>query len=212
MLGAVLTQRTSWTNVERALDRIEAAWGGDGLTSPEIVRAAGEEELAQLVRPAGHYTSKPRRLRLLAEFVLSAGGIDALRASPLPTEELSARLLHLWGIGPETADAILLYALGRPVFVADAYALRLASRWGLLSPTARYAEIQRLFMENLPHDAALFNEYHALIVTHGKTLCRPRPRCELCPLARPLHIATGQTWRCPVPGQMSAAGGLPTQV
>src|SRR5262249_34453714 len=107
------------------------------------------------------------------------------------------RLLNVWGVGPETADAILLYALGRPVFVADAYALRLASRCGLIEPGAGYYEVKALFVDNLPGDAALFNEYHALIVAHAKNLCRPRPLCERCPLARPLPLDEGQSWRCP---------------
>jgi endonuclease-3 related protein len=92
---------------------------------------------------------------------------------------------------------MLLYALGRPVFVADAYALRLASRWGLLPPDANYEQVQALFMDNLRRDAAFFNEYHALIVAHGKNLCRPRPLCDACPLSRPLPLEGGRTWSCP---------------
>lgn len=203
MLGAVLTQRTTWRNVDIALDNIERAWGERGLSDPQAILSASEEELVKLTRPTGHYKSKPRKLQALARFVLEHGGVQALIESPESTETLRARLLGIWGIGPETADAILLYALNRPMFVADAYALRLASRWGLLKPTAIYKEIQRLFMENLPHDVALFNEYHALIVTHGKELCRPYPLCEACPLNRilPLDVTPTEVnnWRCPWP-------------
>jgi endonuclease-3 related protein len=197
MLGAVLTQRTTWTNVERSLDNLMAAWGPAGLAEPEIIFNAPEEELVGLLRPTGHFLSKPRKLKFLAEFVLGGGGVEALARSREGTKGLRARLLGLWGIGPETADAILLYAFSRPVFVADAYALRLASRWGLLPPTARYGDIQKLFMDNLPHEVALFNEYHALIVAHGKQICRPRALCEVCPLNRSVRLEHAGYWSCP---------------
>ena len=196
-MGAVLTQRTTWTNVELALQNVLSLWGPEGLAKPEMVLDAPPETLAALLRPAGYHTAKPRKVRELARFVVAGGGIDALLLSTESTESLRERLLSVWGIGPETADAILLYALGRPVFVADAYALRLAARWGLLEPGASYSEVQALFMENLPMDAGLFNEFHALIVAHGKTLCRPRPRCQVCPLAEPLSLDNGTTWQCP---------------
>jgi endonuclease-3 related protein len=203
MLGAVLTQRTTWRNVDLALSNIERAWGERGLSEPDAVLTASQEELVELTRPTGHYRSKPRKLQALARFVVEYGGVQALIASSEATETLREQLLGIWGIGPETADAILLYALNRPMFVADAYALRLASRWGLLRPNATYTEIQTLFMENLPHDVALFNEYHALIVTHGKELCRPRPLCEACPLNRSLRLDVtlmeANNWRCPWP-------------
>jgi endonuclease-3 related protein len=153
-----------------------------------------------MLRPAGHFNRKPRTLKLLARLVAELGGADAIATSDEATAQVRARLLGVWGIGPETADAILLYALGRPVFVADAYALRLAVRWGLLSPTATYDELQRLFSDNLPQDRALFNEYHALIVEHGKQICRPLPLCDLCPLNKPLALDVPEataTWRCP---------------
>ena len=201
MLGAVLVQRTSWNNVEKSLDNIEAAWGLDGLADPEWVIDASESALAELVRPSGHYNSKPQKLKNLARYVENEGGTAALSASMRPTSDLRRELLAIWGIGPETADAVLLYALGRPIFVADAYAQRLASRWGLLSPTANYNEIQAIFMDNLPHNLALFGEYHALIVEHGKEICRPQPHCEICPLNRPLSVGvkSGLTveWQCP---------------
>ena len=198
MLGAVLTQRTSWANVEAALNNISAAWGAAGLAQPERVLAAPDEELRELLRPVGHYRSKPQRVKNLARFVMEKSGVEDLVHSGEGTGSLRGQLLHVWGIGPETADAILLYGLGRPVFVADAYALRLASRWGLLPPRTSYHAIQRLFMDNLPHDVALFNEYHALIVAHGKEICRPRPLCPSCPLNRQIEdAASALTWRCP---------------
>lgn len=199
LLGAILTQHTSWTNVAQAFDRIEAAWGSEGLSRPEIILSAPLDTLTAAVRPAGFHTSKPQRLATLARFVMEHGGPEVMAASAEPTSDLRRALLALNGIGPETADAILLYALKRPVFIADAYAVRLASRWGLVPPTASYSTVQALFMDNLPHDPALFNEYHALIVTHSKAICRPRPLCQACPLNRPLSFGVEKpsAWNCP---------------
>jgi endonuclease-3 related protein len=199
LLGAILTQHTSWTNVAQAFNRIEAAWGLEGLSRPEVILSVPLDTLTAAVRPAGFHTSKPQRLVTLASFVMEHGGAEALAASGEPTTDLRRELLVLNGIGPETADAILLYALKRPMFIADAYAVRLASRWGLLPPTSSYAPTQALFMDNLPHDSALFNEFHALIVTHAKALCRPRPLCQACPLNRPLSFGPAMTaaWICP---------------
>ena len=199
MLGAVLTQHTSWTNVELALGNIQVVWGEEGLRRPEVLLAAPLDVLEAAVRPAGFYTQKPHRLQTLARFVVEKGGLEALKASGEETAVLRAELLGLKGIGPETADAILLYALNRPVFVADAYALRLCARWGLVEPKAGYYAVQKLFMDNLPHNADLFNEYHALIVSHAKTLCRPRPLCEACPLILPVPVGVEgmEGWTCP---------------
>ncbi|MDQ6693589.1 MAG: hypothetical protein M3014_04105 [Chloroflexota bacterium] len=198
MLGAVLTQRTTWRNVELALANLVAAWGEAALTDPACIVEADDDELISLLRPVGHYTTKPRKLRNLARFVISRGGVDRFAASDESDMAVRNALLDIWGVGPETADAILLYALDRPFFVADAYALRLGVRWGLLTPYASYATIQALFMDNLPHDLQLFNEYHALIVQHGKETCRPRPRCSACLLAEEYVLdRPGQTWCCP---------------
>src|SRR4051812_33890670 len=161
MLGAVLTQRTTWTNVELSLRNMVKQWGTESLRDPMIVLGTSDEELAAVLRPTGFFASKIKTLKNLAGYAVKKGGIEAFVRSPESTEEIRQELLGLWGIGPETADAILLYALGRPSFVADAYALRLASRWGLVRPNAGYDEVRALFMNNLPRDAALFNEYHA---------------------------------------------------
>jgi endonuclease-3 related protein len=200
MLGAVLVQRTTWRNADHAIANLQSALGPEGLSDPAALLAVLDGALIEMLRPAGHFNRKPRTLKLLARLVLELGGADAIATSDEATAQLRVRLLGVWGIGPETADAILLYALGRPVFVADAYALRLAMRWGLLSSTATYDEVQRLFANHVPRDAALSNEYHALIVEHGKQLCRPLPLCEICPLNKPVMLdvhETTATWRCP---------------
>ncbi|HEX8218362.1 MAG TPA: endonuclease [Chloroflexia bacterium] len=199
MLGAVLVQRTTWRNADRAMSNLASALGREALSDPAALLELPDARLAELLRPAGHFNRKPRTLKLLARLVHELGGVEALALSREPAGRLRARLLGTWGVGPETADAILLYALGRPVFVADAYALRLGVRWGLLAPNASYDEVQRTFSDNLLVDVALFNEYHALIVEHGKQLCRPAPLCELCPLSKPVVLNHEQeaTWRCP---------------
>jgi endonuclease-3 related protein len=207
MIGAVLTQHTTWSNVELALNNILSVWGPEGLSRPEMMLEAQTETLAALVRPAGFYTAKPLKLQNLARFVVERGGLEQFAASPESTENLRTELLGVWGIGPETADAILLYVLDRPVFVADAYAKRLGMRWGLLDAAAGYGAVQRLYMEHLPPDVEMFKEYHALIVAHGKDLCRPKPRCELCPLGRPVRLDNREgagaengevsSWECP---------------
>ena len=200
MLGAVLVQRTTWGNAARALANLRSALGLEGLSDPAALLGLPDDRLAEVLRPAGHFNRKPRTLKLLAGLVLELGGVEALALSNEPAARLRVKLLGTWGIGPETSDAILLYALGRPVFVADAYTLRLGTRWGLLAPNATYDEVQRTFRDNLPVEAALFNEYHALIVEHGKQICRPVPLCDLCPLSKPVALNTGEqgaAWRCP---------------
>ncbi|MBC7098645.1 endonuclease III domain-containing protein [Candidatus Bipolaricaulota bacterium] len=178
MVGAILTQATAWRNVERAIARLKGA----GLLSPEGLAALSEGDLAELIRPAGYFRQKARRLKGLVGLILSSGGMDGLLS--LPPGELRERLLALPGIGPETADSILLYAAGHPVFVVDAYTKRILHRLGLLpTESVPYHEVQRLFLENLPCDPDLFGEYHALLVRHGKQHCRARPRCLDCPLA-----------------------------
>lgn len=168
--GAVLTQNTSWRNVEPGLDSLRAA----GLLAAEAMLGCSERRLARLIRSCGYHNQKARKLRVLA------GWFAAARRGPPRREEL----LALWGVGPETADSILLYAYGVAVFVVDAYTVRLLGRLGWLRGAAGYAEVQRRFHDALPADAACFNEYHALIVRHAKEHCSARPLCPGCPLAR----------------------------
>lgn len=177
MVGAVLTQSVSWVNVERAINNLKAA----GALSPSALRQLPPEELARLIRPTAYYNAKAHKLRALAQFMGSAGD-DLQRLFSGDTSGLRDRLLGVYGIGEETADSILLYAAGRPVFVIDAYTRRILGRLGLAQPTAPYRELQRLFIDHLPADTALYNEYHALLVHLGKEVCRKVPLCPTCPL------------------------------
>jgi endonuclease-3 related protein len=177
MVGAVLTQNTSWRNVERAIAGLAEA----GLLDPKALLSADPQELARWLRPSGYFNVKARRLCSLCAWVVEHGGIERLRR--WPTERLRASLLAVHGIGPETADDILLYAFSRPVFVIDAYTRRLGGRLGLLDPDAHYEVVRLDFERALGPDAALFNEYHALIVAHAKHVCSVRPRCGTCVLA-----------------------------
>ena len=179
MVGAVLTQNTAWTNVEKAIENIRAA----GALTLEALANISVETLAEWIRPSGYYNLKAKRLKALILFLHDTYGGDLKKMAQTPIPLLRKHLLNVHGIGEETADSILLYALDKPVFVVDAYTRRILSRHRMIEPKATYGEIQRLFMEHLPEDAALFNEYHALIVETGKTFCRKTPRCAGCPLA-----------------------------
>lgn len=181
MVGAILTQNTAWRNVERALADLKRANALD----PARMRALRMDRLARLIRPAGFYRAKSKRLKALVEFLFREYDGDAARMVGGDLSQQRTRLLALDGIGPETADAILLYAAEQPIFVVDAYTRRILARLGLARANAGYDELQQLFMQHLPHEVALFNEYHALLDTLGKTTCLKRqPRCSACPLDR----------------------------
>jgi len=178
IVGAILTQNTNWANVEKAIANLRAR----GLLEPGAMHSLERSELARLIRPAGYYNIKARRLCAFLDWLFDryTGDLDAL--SGVPTDSLRQQLLSITGIGPETADSILLYALDRPVFVVDAYTARIASRHGLIEPPFDYHQLQDLFHSHLRPDVRLFNEYHALLVRLGKEYCRPRPSCKGCPL------------------------------
>ena len=176
MIGAVLTQNTAWSNVERAIDNLKTA----DLLSPQRLLAITESELAGLIRPAGYFNVKARRLINLCLFLQESDGVVGLTG--LPTEQLRPALLAVHGVGPETADDILLYAFDRPVFVIDAYTRRLFSRLGMIAGNEPYETLRQGFETQLGQDSNLFNEFHALIVRHAKLTCASRPRCNDCPL------------------------------
>jgi endonuclease-3 related protein len=179
MLGAILTQNTAWGNVERAIDNLKT----HGLLSATAVADAPLEQLTQLIRPSGYYRQKAKKLKALVEFFKQeyAFSIVKMRGEELPI--LRNKLLGIFGVGPETADSILLYALDKPVFVVDAYTKRIFSRHGFFPEDYTYRQIQEFFEERLPTEVKLYNEYHALIVYTGKGYCRVTPRCGDCPLA-----------------------------
>ena len=176
--GAILTQSAAWTNVERAIANLKAA----GALSPEGLRAIGEADLAALIRPSGYFNAKARKLKAFIALLDKSFGGDLQRLLATPAAELRQLLLATHGIGPETADSIVLYAAARPSFVVDAYTRRICSRLGIAPEAATYDGWRGLFMRALPPEAALFNEYHALLVRLGKEVCRKTPRCEACPL------------------------------
>jgi endonuclease III related protein len=178
VVGAILTQNAAWRNAERAIARVRAARALD----VRAVLALPTARLATLLRPSGTFRVKARRLRAFAAHVRHHHGGRLARLLALPLPALRDELRRIPGIGPETADAIALYAAGRPIFVVDAYTRRILARHRLVAPTAEYATIQAFLMTHLPHDPALFNEFHALLVRVAKEHCRTRPRCEGCPL------------------------------
>ena len=177
MVGAVLTQNTAWTNVEKAIDRLKTATVLDA----RCIANSPPDELAELIRPAGYFNVKARRLQSLCRFLLESGGIAALEKCS--TEVLRTQLLAVHGVGPETADDILLYAFERPVFVVDAYTRRLGERLQLLHGGEGYEQIRTAFETAFGPDTRTFNELHALIVHHAKYICRKRPLCGECSLA-----------------------------
>lgn len=179
MIGAILTQNTNWGNVERAIKNLKRA---KALT-PAAIHEMSHERLAELIRPAGYFNVKAKRLKAFIEFFINRYSGRVSRMRKVDTETLRRELLGVNGIGPETADSILLYALERPVFVIDAYTKRVLSRHGIMDGSESYERFQELFHTALSCDVQLFNEYHALLVRLGKDFCKPRPRCEGCPLS-----------------------------
>jgi len=201
ILGAILTQNTAWSNVERAL----AAMRGAGLLRLPALRAVKEESLGKVIRSSGTFRLKARRVRAFLGLLDREFGGSLGRMSGTETALLRDRLLTVSGIGPETADSILLYAFGRPIFVVDAYTTRILARHGLAGERTRYDEIQRFFMDRLPADPELFNDYHAQLVKVGQEYCRRRPDCERCPLARILPPA-----QIPPPGRIPPPARIPS--
>ncbi|MBE9536269.1 MAG: endonuclease III domain-containing protein [Proteobacteria bacterium] len=179
IVGAILTQNTSWTNVEKAIDNLKSK---DCLNS-EKLQTIRQEDLAELIRPSGYFNIKAKRLKTFINFLFDRFKGDLDRMFALPIARLRHELLSVNGIGPETADSILLYAGGYPTFVVDAYTKRIFTRLGLLPTEHTYHQVQAFFHEHLDEDERLFNEYHALIVNHAKEYCRTKPLCDGCPLA-----------------------------
>jgi endonuclease-3 related protein len=165
MVGAVLTQNTSWKNVEKAIGNLARA----GITDKESLLGLPEDELAELIKPSGYYRQKARKLRIIAGF---------------EGEYSRENLLSLWGVGKETADSILLYARNKAYFVVDGYTKRVFSRIGLIDEKSGYEQVRCFFEERLPRNPRIYKEFHALIVTMAKDHCRPKPLCKGCPMER----------------------------
>ena len=194
VVGAILTQNTAWTNVELAIQNLKQA----GALSLEKLVDLPVEQLEGLIRPSGFFRQKAVRLQNLAKHLASGWQGDLHRLCTGPLDDARARLLARPGIGRETADSILLYAANRPSFVVDAYTRRIFGRIGLLHGREKYDEIRQMFMQNLPEQAELYNEYHAQIVQLAKTCCRKnKTLCSECPLHKDCHFATGASIKVP---------------
>ncbi|MBM4064908.1 MAG: endonuclease III domain-containing protein [Planctomycetes bacterium] len=178
VIGAILTQNTNWSNVEKAIKNLKTA----GKLSPEGIYGLSTTELAVLIKPSGFFNVKAKRVKAFINWLFSKydGNLSKMFARDLQT--LRSELLSVKGIGPETADSILLYAGNMPTFVVDAYTHRIFSRHELIPEESTYDDMKSFFEENLPKDVQLFNEYHALLVNIGKMFCKPRKVCEPCPL------------------------------
>ncbi|MFH1835289.1 MAG: endonuclease III domain-containing protein [Methanobacteriota archaeon] len=177
-VGAILTQSTSWKNVEKAIARLQGA----GIVTLDALKRTPKPLLSNLIKSSLYHNVKAEKLKCFAEFVNKEfdGDIEALLE--LPVGELRLMLLSIWGVGPETADSIILYAAKKPSFVVDTYTKRFFSRLGFLNGDESYDEVKKYFEENLPRQVSLYNEYHALIVEHAKRHCKVRPECTECPL------------------------------
>ena len=187
VIGAILVQNIAWSNTERALSNLYRA---DVWTFQSILDTP-DEQMHDLIRPSGYYKAKTRKLKEFATFIIDNYDGDLDRLFALPINELRTQLLSVWGIGEETADDIIVYGAKKPSFVIDAYTKRLLSRMGWEIEGKSYAAYQKLFHDNLPPDAYLFNEYHALIDYHVARFCKKKPLCDKCALADQCPVGLG---------------------
>ena len=181
--GAILTQNTNWANVEKAIANLKSA---DCLI-PEKLHHLDQAQVAQLIRPAGYFNIKAKRLKNFLNWLFTNYNGELTDLESIDAGRLREELLTIKGVGRETADSILLYAFDRPIFVVDTYTARVVFRHELIAPDADYEQLKELFESSLPADAQLFNEYHALLVRVGKEFCRPKARCSGCPLEKLPH-------------------------
>jgi endonuclease-3 related protein len=179
MVGTILTQNTNWSNVQKAISTLKEK---RLLTALKLYQLP-QRQLASLIKSAGYYNVKAARLKSFLEFFFERYAAKIKLMGEQDPGALRRQLLTVKGIGPETADSILLYALNKPVFVVDTYTKRILSRHGLIKAEVDYSQLQDIFMRNLKNDVQLFGEYHALLVKLGKDYCRKqKPKCEICPL------------------------------
>ena len=187
IVGAILTQNTSWANVEPAIENLRKA----RLLTPRAIEKTSPQKIETLIRSSGYFRQKARKLKAFCAFLRYEYGGSLKRMFAVPTAELRGKVLGVFGIGPETADSILLYAGGHPVFVVDAYTKRILARHGWTKEDAKYDYVRWIFERRFPGDAARFNEFHALLVQTGKRYCRPKePACAECPLGR--YLTAGE--------------------
>ncbi len=182
-VGAILTQNTSWSNVKKAITNLQNA---DCLTAQKLYELPNER-VAELIRPAGYYNIKTKRLKNFINWFVNEYSGDFKLLEVVNTNRLREELLSINGVGRETADSILLYALERPVFVIDAYTARITQRHHLSDQEADYKQLKDLFESNLPQEVPLYNEFHALIVRTGYLYCKPKPKCDQCPMNKLPH-------------------------
>ena len=178
MVGAILTQNTAWTNVEKAIQNLKS----QNLLNLKTLLALPDAQLAGLIRSAGYFNVKTKRLKEFLKFLQTRYQGDIQKMVVQPTQKLRQELLSVKGIGQETADSILLYALEHPIFVVDAYTYRVFTRHGLVGPEAQYEDLQEVVMDRLKPEVKFYKEFHAQIVMLGKNYCKPTARCEQCPL------------------------------
>jgi endonuclease-3 related protein len=176
--GAILAQNTNWANVEKAIANLNSA----GQMTPGALHRIDLTRLAELIRPAGYFNIKAKRLKNFVNWLFENYNGELIELESIDTDRLRTELLAIKGVGCETADSILLYALGRPVFVVDTYTARITLRHELIEPGADYEQLRELFESNLQEDVRFYNEYHALLVRAGKEFCRPKAKCHGCPL------------------------------
>lgn len=180
MVGAILTQNTAWQNVEKAIDNLKK----ENLLSVSKLTKIPLTKLARLVKPSGYYNIKAKHLKAMLDFLMSEYKGDINKMKQQNIRILRKQLLNINGIGDETADSILLYALNKPVFVVDSYTKRIFARHNFFDKTTPYIKVQNLFMNNLPKSVNIYNEYHALLVRLAKDYCRSKPICDTCPIKR----------------------------
>lgn len=179
MVGAILAQNTNWKNVSKAIENLKKR----NLLQPERLAELTSEEIESLIKPSGYYRQKAKKLKsFLYYFLKPPINGSVLKMRKIPKDKLRKELLSIYGIGPETADSILLYALGKRVFVIDAYTRRIFARLGLTPPDASYDELKEFFETHLPKRISIYNDFHAQIVALGNKYCRKKPRCNGCPL------------------------------
>ncbi len=178
IIGAILTQNTNWNNVEKAISNLKAR----ELLDPLKLHNLSKEELATIIKPAGYFNVKAKRIKNFTDWLFEDHDGKIENIQNMSTSMLREEILQIKGIGPETADSILLYGLNRPTFVIDTYTARITARHHLIDLGATYDDLKYLFESNLAEDIQLYNEYHALLVQVGKNFCKPNPKCENCPL------------------------------